>query len=180
VAKWLTRYTVKNTSWEHPERAGIVHRLDRATSGVMICAKTPEALKWLQKQFAERKVKKEYLVIINGTINPKEAIIDMPIARNPRNPKTFHVSVDGKPAKTQYSTISSQNNQTLLRLLPETGRTHQLRVHLSHQGHPIIGDEMYKGDKFERLLLHAHNLKITLPSKTHKNFTAPIPKQFKI
>ncbi len=160
------------------ERAGIVHRLDRATSGVIICAKTPEALKWLQKQFSSRKVKKQYIAVIDGSMDPSEAIIDMPIARNPRNPKTFHVSQEGKPAITSYRTTKTENKLSLLELAPETGRTHQLRVHLAHQGHPIVGDQMYGGSDNERLMLHAHILEITLPNRERKVFVAEVPKEF--
>ncbi len=84
------------------ERAGIVHRLDRATSGVMICAKTPEALSWLQKQFSERKVKKSYVAVVKGALSKPEAVIDMPIERNPRKPQTFRVGANGKPSVTAY------------------------------------------------------------------------------
>lgn len=160
------------------ERAGIVHRLDRATSGVIICAKTPEALKWLQKQFSSRKVKKEYIAVIDGSMNPLEAIIDMPITRNPRNPKTFHVSLSGKPAVTAYKTTQTKDKKSLLQLNPETGRTHQLRVHLAKQGHPIVGDQMYDGSQCQRLMLHAHKLEITLPSRERKVFAAKVPDEF--
>ncbi len=160
------------------ERAGIVHRLDRATSGVIICAKTPEALRWLQKQFSSRKVKKQYIAVIEGSMNPPEAIIDMPIARNPRNPKTFHVSQEGKTATTSYKTIKVNNKLSLLELAPETGRTHQLRVHLAHQGHPIVGDMLYGGKKHERLMLHAQMLEITLPNRERKVFAADVPEGF--
>lgn len=160
------------------ERAGIVHRLDRATSGVIICAKTPEALKWLQKQFSSRKVKKQYMAVIEGSMKPQEALIDMPIARNPRNPKTFHVAQEGKPAITSYKTIKTHNKLSLLELAPETGRTHQLRVHLAHQGHPIVGDLLYGGKKHERLVLHAQILEITLPNRERKVFVAEVPDGF--
>lgn len=160
------------------ERAGIVHRLDRATSGVMICAKNFQSLGWLQKQFSKRKVKKTYIAQVSGNVTPKEAIIDKPIARNPKNPKTFHISSTGKPAKTNYKVIEIENEVTTLELRPETGRTHQLRVHLSSISHPIIGDELYNGVKNPRLLLHAFELELTLPNKTRKKFVAPIPKDF--
>lgn len=160
------------------ERAGIVHRLDRATSGVIIAAKTPEALKWLQKQFSSRKVKKQYIAVIEGSIEPPEALIDMPIARNPRKPKTFHASVEGKTATTSYKTIQTHNKLSLLELAPETGRTHQLRVHLAHLGHPIVGDILYGGKKHERLMLHAQMLEITLPNRERKVFVADVPEGF--
>lgn len=146
------------------ERAGIVHRLDRATSGVMICAKNSEALTYLQKQFSSRKVIKKYRAVISGTIEPSEAIIDLPIARNPKNPQKMMVMENGKQAITQYSCIKKGSKYSLIELLPKTGRTHQLRVHLNYINKPIVGDLLYGGEPAERLFLHAHSLEIRLPS----------------
>lgn len=160
------------------ERAGIVHRLDRATSGIIICAKHPEALSFLQKQFAQRKVKKLYEAIITGRLEPPHAIIDMPIERNPKAPATFRVGANGKLSQTEYEVIKSTDHYSRVRLKPQTGRTHQLRVHLSHQGHPIVGDILYGGEPAERLFLHAYSLEITLPNRERKTFTAPLPKDF--
>lgn len=160
------------------ERAGIVHRLDRATSGVIICAKTPEALSWLQKQFSNRKVKKEYIAVVKGSVEPSEAVIDAPIARNRRNPKTFKVEPEGRSAQTAYQTEKTDNGYSLLRLQPKTGRTHQLRVHLNYIGHPIVGDVLYGGEPSNRMLLHAHRLEITLPNHERKVLTAPVPEGF--
>ena len=162
------------------ERAGIVHRLDRATSGVMICAKTPKAMSWLQKQFSTRNVKKSYLAVINGQLDPSEAIIDMPIERNPKKPQTFRVGSNGKSAQTTYETIYSNEDHSLVKLTPQTGRTHQLRVHLKHLGHPIVGDTFYEGEPAERLYLHASRLEITLPNKQRKVFNVPEPPEFKM
>lgn len=167
---------VKNMSGD---RAGIVHRLDRATSGVIIVAKTPEALSWLQKQFSLRKVKKTYIAVIEGQLDPLQAIIDMPIERNPKKPQTFRVGPNGKPAVTAYETIKSGETYSLLKLSPTTGRTHQLRVHLKHLGHPILGDTFYEGTPADRLYLHAYTLEITLPNRSRQVFESPIPKEFK-
>jgi 23S rRNA pseudouridine1911/1915/1917 synthase len=175
VATWLSA-RIQGMSGE---RAGIVHRLDRATSGVMICAKTPQALAWLQKQFAQRKVKKTYTAIVKGQVDPEKAIIDMPIERNPKKPQTFRVGVNGKSATTEYRVVKTNGTLSLLELMPTTGRTHQLRVHLQHQGHPIIGDTLYGGQTAERLYLHAHRLEITLPNKSRQTFEAPLPAAFK-
>lgn len=161
------------------ERAGIVHRLDRATSGVIICAKHLEALAWLQKQFAQRKAKKHYTAIITGILEPLHAVIDMPIERNPKAPATFRVGPNGKPAQTEYEVTQTCDRYSELVLKPQTGRTHQLRVHLSHQGHPIVGDSFYGGEPAERLFLHALSLEITLPNRERMTFTAPLPKEFK-
>jgi 23S rRNA pseudouridine1911/1915/1917 synthase len=161
------------------DRAGIVHRLDRATSGVMIVAKHPEALSWLQKQFSQRKVKKTYYAVIAGTLKEERAIIDMPIERNPKEPKTFRVGTHGKPATTQYEVAKTNGTHSLVKLQPQTGRTHQLRVHLKQLGHPIVGDTFYEGEKAERLYLHAETLEITIPSHERKVFHAPLPPEFR-
>lgn len=174
VATWLSS-RVKGLSGE---RGGIVHRLDRATSGVMICAKTPEALSWLQKQFSLRKAKKSYLAVIRGELANPEAVIDMPIERNPRHPQTFRVGPRGKAAVTAYKVLKTANGLSLVELRPTTGRTHQLRVHLAHLGHPIVGDVLYGGARAERLLLHALSLEITLPNKRRQTFEAPAPPIF--
>ncbi|MBI2009053.1 RluA family pseudouridine synthase [Candidatus Saccharibacteria bacterium] len=182
-------------------RAGIVHRLDRGTSGVITAAKNEKTLKWLQKQFSTRKVKKTYLAIVEGVPEPRAAIIDAPIERNPNKPQTFRVSSSGRPAQTEYKLIkildkSSIFNETslsdklaLLELQPLSGRTHQLRVHLKYIGHPIVGDRVYgrAGDptkiskKFQagkHLLLHAKSLELTLPGGRRKVFEAPEPGYF--
>lgn len=160
------------------DRAGIVHRLDRATSGVILCAKHPSAMQWFQKQFSSRKVKKTYFAIISGEIEPKQAVIKVPIGRNPRNPKMFYATLHGKPATTEYKVIEESAKYSLLELKPETGRTHQLRVHLQYLKHPIVGDTFYGGDVAERLFLHAERLEITLPSSKRQVFTAELPPQF--
>lgn len=160
------------------DRAGIVHRLDRATSGVIICAKTPEATEWLQKQFSQRKVKKTYLAVISGAPEIKKALIEVPIERNPHDPKSFRPGNAGKPALTEYEVAKEGSQYSLLTLKPTTGRTHQLRVHLKFIGFPIVGDPVYGGEDHERMLLHAEKLEITLPNGHRKVFKAPVPQQF--
>lgn len=159
-------------------RAGIVHRLDRHTSGVIVAAKNHKALIFLQKQFSNRKIYKTYIAVTEGKIEPKEAVIDIPIARNPKKPQTFAVSPAGKPALTTYKLIKSfeksGNSYSLIELKPETGRTHQLRVHLAYIGHPIVGDRIY-GQQKKSLLLHALSLELTLPGGQRKIFKSPIP-----
>lgn len=159
-------------------RAGIVHRLDRHTSGVIITAKTEAAQKWLQKQFSTRKVKKTYVAIAEGALKPEKALIDAPIARNPNKPQTFIVQAAGKPAQTEYETLEHIQKKgktySLLKLVPRTGRTHQLRVHLAYAGHPIGGDGVY-GKAGPKMLLHAEALEVTLPNKTRQTFRAPVP-----
>jgi 23S rRNA pseudouridine1911/1915/1917 synthase len=174
VASWLSHRTADMSG----ERAGIVHRLDRATSGVMIGAKNAAALKWLQRQFAQRRVKKTYVAIVIGKMDHEEAIIDMPIERNPKAPQTFRVGVNGKLSTTAYRVLKSNDRLSLLELKPTTGRTHQLRVHLKHLGHPIVGDTFYNGEISSRLYLHALSLELTLPNRTRQIFTSELPKEF--
>jgi 23S rRNA pseudouridine1911/1915/1917 synthase len=184
VATWLRRRLAKG-EWQNTtdasgnERAGIVHRLDRATSGVMICAKTPEALSKLQRQFSQRKAHKHYVAIAGGHLQEQHAVIDMPIERNPKKPQTFRVGVNGKPAVTEYTVEQESEHLSLLDLRPQTGRTHQLRVHLANLGHPILGDELYGGKSAERMFLHAHELEITVPNGERLTFEAPLPAAFK-
>lgn len=163
-------------------RAGIVHRLDRATSGVIICAKNLTAQVWLQRQFSARRAQKYYLAIVEGEPKPKQAIIDAPIARNPKNPRSFMVSSSGKPAQTKYGVTKtfrrSSKVYSLLGLKPITGRTNQIRVHLKYIGHPIVGDGLY-GQPGSDLMLHAHQLKIALPGGQSRVFSAPEPRYFK-
>ena len=159
-------------------RGGIVHRLDRVTSGLLICAKHPEALAHLQKQFSERKAKKIYNAVVAGTLNPAEATIDMPIERNPKKPQTFRVGANGKTATTHYKVLEENQGKSLVELRPVTGRTHQLRVHLAQLEHPIIGDVLYGGEQADRTYLHALSLEITIPSGERKVFSAPLPPEF--
>lgn len=180
VASWLLPRT-KGFGKDN-NRAGIVHRLDRGTSGVMICAKTPESLLFLQKQFSTRKVKKIYNALIKDNLSPSEAVIEIPIERNPKDPKRFRAGSNGKSALTTYRTLKKffvdDTNYNLIELLPATGRTHQLRVHMKYMKHPIIGDDFYGGLKADRLYLHAAKLEITLPSGEKKIFEAPLPRSF--
>ncbi len=174
VASWL-RGRLRSMEGE---RAGIVHRLDRATSGVMICARTPEAHTWLQKQFSQRRVKKAYRAIITGQFNEQAFVIDMPIERNPKQPQTFRVGLNGKSAQTECRVLQETAGYSLVELRPFTGRTHQLRVHMAHFKHPIIGDVLYGGQPADRLYLHAVSLELTLPNRSRKVFTAALPASF--
>lgn len=163
-------------------RAGIVHRLDRGTSGVIITAKNQKSLSWLQKQFSARKVKKTYLSIVEGVPTPEEAIIDIPVGRNPKRPQSFRATPLGKPAKTEFRVVREFSNNgksySLVELKPLTGRTHQIRVHLAYIGHPVAGDPLY-GRRSGELLLHAYKLQLFLPDGKEELFSAPIPKNFK-
>lgn len=163
-------------------RFGIVHRLDRVTSGVMICAKNQATMRLLQKQFHDRKVEKVYRALIDGQLKHEAAILDLPLERNPKAPATFKVGPNGKTAQTEYKVLGvyEPGGKTIsqVELYPKTGRTHQLRVHLQHVGHPIIGDKLYKGSDASRLFLHAHQLTIEIPGKGQQVFEAPLPTEF--
>lgn len=163
-----------NEFWSS-NRAGIVHRLDRGTSGVMICAKHGEARAHLQKQFANRKAKKTYVAVVKGTLPEKTGLIDVPIERNPKKPASFRAGANGKSAQTEFSVLKTDGIHTLVELKPHTGRTHQLRVHLAYLKHPIVGDDLYDGASASRLMLHAKELEITLPSCEQKTLAAPVP-----
>lgn len=163
-------------------RAGIVHRLDRDTSGVIITAKTKPAQQWLQKQFSTRKAVKHYLAIAEGAVSPKEALIDIPIERNPKKPQTFRTSPTGKKAQTKYTVKKivekAGRKITYLDVQPLTGRTHQIRVHLAAIGHPLVGDRLY-GRGSGILHLHASSLEIRLPDGTQPVFSSKLPAEFK-
>ena len=161
------------------DRPGIVHRLDRDTSGLLIIAKNPESAAHLQRQFAERTAKKTYIAITDGKPKLNAAKIDLPIGRNPSAPSTFRIDPNGKPAQTTYHVLAENDAQSLVELKPTTGRTHQLRVHLAHLNTPILGDRVYGKSSDCRMMLHAQKLEITLPSGERKVFEAAIPDEFK-
>lgn len=161
------------------DRPGIVHRLDRDTSGLLIIAKNPESAAHLQRQFAERTAKKTYIAITDGKPKLNAAKIDLPIGRNPSAPSTFRIDPNGKPAQTVYCVLAENDAQSLVKLKPTTGRTHQLRVHLAHLNTPILGDRVYGKSSDCRMMLHARKLEITLPSGERKVFEAAIPDEFK-
>ncbi len=155
-------------------RAGIVHRLDKETSGILLVAKTPESFKNLQAQFKERNVKKTYVALAHGNVLQQEGEIRIPVGRLPWNRKQFGVIPGGRDSITKYKVLSyhEHSNVTLLELSPETGRTHQIRVHLKYSGHPIFSDDLYGGRKtaradrklLPRLFLHAAKISFTHPT----------------
>lgn len=181
VETFLSRYYDSSLTGDRP---GIVHRLDRDTSGVIIGAKNANAAKLLRRQFAERKAKKTYHAVLDGQPKETKAVLELPIARNMNKPSTFKVDAQGKPATTQYEVISIlPNQQTLVKFTPITGRTHQLRVHSQYLNTPIVGDIVYgkkKRKEHERMLLHASELEVTIPGGVRKKFKAPLPKQFNV
>ena len=175
VASKITDKDFRNSS----NRPGIIHRLDRATSGIIIVAKNPETAKLLTNQFADRKAHKTYLAMVKKAPKLESARIDLPIGRNPKRPSEFRVDPKGKPAITDYKVVQLFNDgSALLELKPLTGRTHQLRVHLAHIGSPIIGDPVYGDAESERMMLHAQELEITIPDGQRKTFSTKIPHEF--
>jgi 23S rRNA pseudouridine1911/1915/1917 synthase len=161
-------------------RPGIVHRLDRDTSGLMLVARTQPALEHLREQFRTRRVKKTYLALVHGTPPAPEGVIEAPIARDPRARKRMGVLTGGRPARTGYRLITEMDGHSLLAVSPETGRTHQIRVHLAWLGVPVVGDRVY-GRRRERVesprqFLHAWRLSFDHPSGTGRiNLESPLP-----
>ncbi|MDR3019798.1 MAG: RluA family pseudouridine synthase [Treponema sp.] len=165
-------------------RPGIVHRLDKETSGVIIAAYNDETCDFLARQFKNRQTRKTYIAVVCGEPKEKKGRLETFIARDPKNRKRFTVSSTGKNAVTLYKVIKSNKSHSLLLLRPQTGRTHQLRVHMRYLGHPVLGDSIYgcKDTRFPNatLMLHSLKLEITLPGETEARvFTSPIPERFK-
>ncbi len=163
-------------------RPGIVHRLDKETSGLLVIAKNNASHLKLVKQFAQHSIQRKYIALVSGRMEFDEDVIEAPIGRHPLRRKNMAVSFtqNTKYAKTAYKTLKRSHNFSLLELTPFTGRTHQLRVHLAYLGHPILGDDKYgKRDSFLRLALHAREIGFTHPV-TNKlvHFTSKIPVEF--
>jgi 23S rRNA pseudouridine1911/1915/1917 synthase len=169
----------KTSYKQDTNRPGIIHRLDRATSGVIICVKNEETASYLSKQFSERTTKKQYAAVVSGIPHESEALIDLPIARNPNAQSTFRVDPSGKSAETYFKIIDHSDTHSLLQLNPKTGRTHQLRVHMAYIKTPIVGDTIYGSEPADRMYLHAEQLEITLPGGNRRTFVSPVPASFK-
>lgn len=174
VAEFFKRFSKYHLDTNRP---GIIHRLDRDTSGILIGALNDETASSLQRQFSERKVHKVYMAVLDGVPKQSEALIDLPIGRNPKQPSQFRVDAGGKSAQTRYNVLASDGTHSLVELRPLTGRTHQLRVHMAYLGTPIHGDRVY-GKPADRLYLHAASLEITIPPSQRIIFTAPVPDEF--
>lgn len=162
-----------------PERPGIVHRLDKETSGVMVAAKNNQTHLSLAKQFKEHSIRRRYIALVEGSISFDEGIVDVPVKRHAMDRKKMSVSFadEAKEAHTFYRVLGRYDDYTALELIPQTGRTHQLRVHMSYLGHPILGDAVYGRKKnFSRLALHAKDLGFEHPStKEFMEFSSPLP-----
>jgi 23S rRNA pseudouridine1911/1915/1917 synthase len=165
------------------ERAGIVHRLDVGTSGLMVVAKTESAYTDLKRAFKERTVEKVYHAVVQGHPDPLAGTIDAPIGRHPNHSWKFAVIPDGKPSVTHYETLEAFPGASLLEIHLETGRTHQIRVHLAAQRHPCVGDTLYGADRalterlgLTRQWLHAHRLGFRHPATgEYVGFESPYP-----
>ncbi|MBN1429605.1 MAG: RluA family pseudouridine synthase [Anaerolineae bacterium] len=164
------------------ERAGIVHRLDKDTSGVIVMAKTPDALKSLQTQFHDRLVYKRYIALVEGIPEQPSGIIEAPIGRNPKNRRRMAVVQDGREAVTRYDITETFEDCALISVEIKTGRTHQIRVHMGWLGHPVVADAIYgrKTSVVEcpRLFLHAAELQVTSPSTGERlHFESQLPSE---
>ncbi len=164
-------------------RPGIVHRLDKDTSGIIIVAKNDKAHIYLSEQIKEHKVKKTYIALVRGIVKENEATINMPIGRSEKDRKKMAVTKKGKEAITHFKVLERYDKYTLLQVNIETGRTHQIRVHLSQIGYPIVGDEVYSNGKNEWNVkgqcLHAKSLEFTHPSTGQKMYLeAKLPEYF--
>lgn len=162
------------------DRAGIVHRLDKDTSGLILVAKDEATHTALQRQFKRRQVLKTYLALVQDHPSPRHGLIDAPIGRDKRHRKRMSVTRTGRPARTTYRVVELFDEYSLVELQPETGRTHQIRVHLAWLGYPVVGDPVY-GYRKQPLLksrhfLHAHKLELTHPiTGAPLSLMAPLP-----
>lgn len=161
-------------------RPGIVHRLDKNTSGVMVVARHPAALAKVAEQFKKHTVKKVYIALVRGKLSPATGVIEAPIGRDSGDRTKMAVSPEsrGRHARTVYRVVQYLPKHTLLEAMPETGRTHQIRVHLAAIGHPVFGDAVYgqKSPVLPRQFLHAHQLGFYLPSNGQwREFESPLP-----
>lgn len=171
-------------------RPGIVHRLDRDVSGVMVACKTQAMFEWMKKQFHDRRVLKTYIGLVFGKCAKQSGVIHFPIQRSKTKGGRMAAKPDGKPnekarsAVTEYEVMREYRAMTLMKIFPKTGRTHQIRVHFFAIGHPLVGDQLYRSKKFHlasdpgRLLLHSHQISFTMPMGEQKTWTSQLPPDF--
>lgn len=184
LVDWLVaHYPEVVTVGDNPAvRPGIVHRLDKATSGVMVVARTQSGFDTLKSLFQSRAIEKEYRAIVHGTVHPAEGVIDRPIGIIPRSTKRSVFSKQmQKPAVTRYRVMTQGDLFAEVAVFPETGRTHQIRVHFASIGHPLVGDTLYAPKRVvpgvTRLLLHAYAVQFMFAGE-RKQYTASIPDDF--
>jgi len=163
-----------------PDRPGIVHRLDKGTSGLLAVARTEDAFRALVDQLATRTMERRYLALVEGEVADDRGEVEAPIGRSTRTPTKMAVTASGKPARTAYTVLEHRSGQTLLELALQSGRTHQIRVHMAAIGHPVVGDARY-GTPDKRLgsgrfFLHAFKLAFAHPTTgARTEFTSPLP-----
>ncbi len=172
-------FALLHTTDPDPDRPGIVHRLDRDTSGLLIIAKTAAAKAALQDQFRHHTIRKTYTLLVTGRPQSDQAVIDLPLGRDSANPLRQAVTPAGRSASTSYNVVATYPGYSLIEARPTTGRTHQLRVHFAHLGHAIAGDTTYGPVRrplgLQRQFLHAAALDFIAPSGTHLQLTSPLP-----
>ncbi|MCK9234326.1 MAG: RluA family pseudouridine synthase [Acholeplasmatales bacterium] len=182
VVNHLLYHTTKLANIANLKKAGIVHRLDKDTSGLLIVAKTDDAYHSISKQFKKRTITKNYYTIVHGNFEAESGTIIAPIKRDPISKVKMIASEDGKEALTDFNVIKQNSNYAYLNIDLITGRTHQIRVHFNYIKHPLIGDGVYGiKDDFsnDSFFLHAHSLTFTHPiTKKEVTFKAPLPQQF--
>jgi 23S rRNA pseudouridine1911/1915/1917 synthase len=170
----LYHFGMENFKLNHsdlePCRPGIVHRLDKDTSGIILIAKKPGIQSTLSEMFKNREIKKHYFALVNGTFNENKGIITYPIKRDAKNRKLMKINNKGKSCITEFEVIEQNNNSAFLKVNLKTGRTHQIRVHMKSINHPILGDVLYSSNtkNILRLMLHSYSLEFIHPV-THKN-----------
>ena len=176
----LAYHLNKNGNGSRTIRPGLVHRLDKQTSGLMIVAKSVRVHRVLADHFKRKLVEKRYIALVEGLVRDEEGVVESPIGRY-ADLKLWNVKDDGKDAKTRFWVRAKQADSTLVELEPVTGRTNQLRIHCSSIGHPIVGDEQRNGRPYERLCLHAWKLGLNHPSTGEAmKFELPIPGEFEM
>ena len=175
-------YHTNLNEFEDEVRPGIVHRIDKDTSGLMIVAKNPKAHELLSEMFKNKEEIKEYIALVIGEINPSSGNIDAPIGRDPHNRKKMTVTdINAKKAITHFHVLKRYNGYTLLKLNLETGRTHQIRVHLKYIGYPVYNDPVYTNGKCTDFgqFLHSHKINFIHPiTKKKMEFNCSLPKEF--
>ena len=175
VAAWFVEHCPEEAAAFDIERPGIVHRLDKHTSGVLLLAKTPSAQTALSAAFAAREAHKQYLALCDGIPQRDRAVIDAGLGRSHADRRRMAVTGDGRSAQTEYEVLAAARERSLLLAKPHTGRTHQIRVHLAAIGAPVSGDELYGRGPGPRHLLHAWRLTVPHPRGGELTVTAPLP-----